>query len=119
MSQGMRVALGVLVMALEGRLAFAAAPTFAQPLSITNAYHPFQPGGVKVFRGRKGATVSVIVDLYLTGTRTFHVGATDVPTRILQETEFEGGDVGEISQNFFAQADDRMAFHFGSLARSA
>ena len=73
MNQPIRVMLGVLVMALEGRLA-AAAPTFANPLSITNPYHPFQPGGVKVFRGRKRATASVIVDLYLTGTRTFHVG---------------------------------------------
>ncbi|TMA65547.1 MAG: hypothetical protein E6J68_08945, partial [Deltaproteobacteria bacterium] len=88
MNQPMRVMLGVLVMVLEGRLALAAAPTFANPLSITNPYHPFQPGGVKVFRGQKGATASVIVDLYLDGTRTFHVGAADVPARILQETEF-------------------------------
>ncbi|TMA70043.1 MAG: hypothetical protein E6J69_03770 [Deltaproteobacteria bacterium] len=115
MNQPMRVMLGVLVMVLEGRLALAAAPTFANPLSITNPYHPFQPGGVKVFRGQKGATASVIVDLYLDGTRTFHVGAADVPARILQETEFEGGDVGEISQNFFAQADDGTVFYFGEL----
>ncbi len=66
-------------------------------VTFTNPYQPFQPGAVKVFRGRKSGAPSVIVDLYLTGTRTFRVGTADVPTRILQETEFEDGDVAEIS----------------------
>jgi hypothetical protein len=70
---------------------------------------------VKVFRGRKDGAPSVLVDLYLTAARTFHVGAADVPAHILQETEFENGAVVEISQNFLAQADDGTVFYFGEL----
>jgi hypothetical protein len=88
-------------------------PTFTHPLDITNRFHPFQPGGVKVFTGRKGKSRSVIVDLYSSSTRTFHVGGADVPCRILQETEFEGGKTTEISQNYFAQADDGTVYYFG------
>jgi hypothetical protein len=93
-------------------------PTFSNPLDITNPYHPFQPGGVKVFKGRKGNAPSVIADVYLTATRTFKVPpvtGTSVPCRILQETEFENGQLSEISQNFFAQADDGSVYYFGEL----
>lgn len=116
MSQRVPVVLGLLlVTSFGGHRALAAPPTFTNPLVITNPYHPFPPGGVKVFAGRSERTASVIVDIYLTSTRTFRVNGTDVPTRILQETEFEGGDIMEISQNFFAQADDRTVFYFGEI----
>jgi hypothetical protein len=95
--------------------ATAGSPTFGTPLAITNRFHPFPPGGVKVFKGTADGTPSVIVDFYLTTTRTFLVSGTEVPTRTLQETEFEGGVVREISQNFFAQADDGTVFYFGEL----
>src|SRR5262249_5123304 len=75
----------------------------------------FQPGAVKVFDGRKDGKPSVLVDLYLTTTRTFRVGAADVAAHILQETEFSNGAVVEISQNFLAQADDGTVFYFGEL----
>jgi hypothetical protein len=29
-------------------------PSFTHPLDITNPFHPFQPGAVKVFSGRTG-----------------------------------------------------------------
>jgi len=90
-------------------------PTFSHPLDITNAYMPFQPGGVKVFNGGNEGRRTVVVDLYLTTTRTFRVNKKSVRCRILQETEFEGGQVSEISQNFFAQADDGTVYYFGEL----
>jgi hypothetical protein len=92
-----------------------AAPTFTTPLTITNPYHPFTPAAVKVFSGRKDGKASVIVDLYLEATRTFQVGAASVDTHVLQETEFAGGRLVEISHNFFAQADDGNVYYFGEL----
>jgi hypothetical protein len=70
---------------------------------------------VKVFHGRKDGKPSVLVDLYLTTTRTFRMGAADVSAHVLQETEFSNGAVVEISQNFLAQADDGTVFYFGEL----
>src|SRR5262249_8438132 len=93
----------------------AALPTFTNPLAITTPYHPLPRGGVKVFTGRRDRAKSVIVDIYLPTTRTFHVGGTDVATRVLQETEFANGDIAEISQNFFAQDDGGTVFYFGEL----
>jgi hypothetical protein len=43
------------------------------------------------------------------------VNNVDVPCRIVQETEFEGGRLSEISRNFFAQADDGSVYYFGEI----
>ena len=90
-------------------------PTFTHPLDITNPYRVFQPGAVKVFSGKKGNQLSVIVDLFLADTRTFQWNATSIPCRIIQETEFTGGQLSEISVNFSAQADDGTVYYFGEL----
>src|SRR2546426_7200145 len=79
-------------------------PTFSNPLNITNRYQPFQPGGVKVYRGTKGKTRQVVVDLYRTDTRTFRLNSRNVECRILQEIPFENGQRVERALNFFAQA---------------
>jgi hypothetical protein len=90
-------------------------PTFTNPLNITNPYRVFQPGAVKVFSGKKGHDLSVIVDIYLADTRTFQWNAASIPCRIIQETEFTGGKLSEISVNFSAQADDGTVYYFGEL----
>lgn len=89
-------------------------PTFTTPLTITNVYAPFVPGGVKVFSGHDGGSKTVIVDLFLASTREFDLGqGQHVETRILQETEFDDGTLSEISTNYFAQADDGTVYYFG------
>jgi len=93
-------------------------PTFSNPLSITNALSPFQAGAVKVFAGRKDSRPSIIVDIYLAMTRTFALNGAPVPCAILQETEFNGGQLIEVSQNFFAQADDGAVYYFGEIVDS-
>ena len=90
-------------------------PTFSDPLTITNPLSPFMPGGMKVFTGSKDGERSAIVDLYLTATRPFSLGGPTVECHVLQETEFEGGVPGEISQNFFAQGDDGAVYYFGEI----
>ena len=91
------------------------APTFTHPLDITNRYQPFQPGGVKVYRGTKGKTRQVVVDLYRTDTRTFRLNTKNVECHILQEIAFENGQLVESSLNFFAQADDGTVYYFGEV----
>lgn len=88
-------------------------PVFSSPLTITNRFHPFVPGGVKVFDGVSDGEKVTIVDLYTADTRTFRFNNADVPTRLLQETEFANGRLAEISKNYFAQADDGSVYYFG------
>lgn len=88
-------------------------PVFTNPTSITNPYFPFVPGAVKIFRGQEGRTRIGVADLYLTDTRTFTLNGNAVTCRVLQETEFEDGELTEISRNFFAQADDGTVWYFG------
>jgi hypothetical protein len=106
-------------LALEARPARASVPsgtpTFSDPLNITNPYHPFQPGGVKVFKGLDGRTKMVGLHLYLTGTRSFIWNGTTVNCRVLREISFENGQLVEISDNYFAQADDGTVYYFGEV----
>jgi len=90
-------------------------PTFSNPLNITNRYQPFQPGGVKVYRGTKGKAQQVVVDLYRTDTRSFRLNNRNVECHILQEIAFENGQLVESSLNFFAQADDGTVYYFGEI----
>lgn len=90
-------------------------PTFSNPLNITNAYHPFQPGGIKVFQGSDGRTKMVGLHLYLTETRSFNWNGTTVVCRVLREIAFEDGQLVELSDNYFAQADDGTVYYFGEV----
>jgi hypothetical protein len=90
-------------------------PTFSNPLDIDNPYHPFQPGGVKVFQGSEGRTSLVGIHQYPTETRSFSWNGTTVNTRILREISFEDGQLVEISDNYFAQANDGTVYYFGEV----
>ena len=90
-------------------------PTFSNPLNFTNRYQPFQPGGVKIFQGLTGRAKSVVVNQYLIETRSFAWNGANVQCHILREIDFEGGQLVEISDNHFAQADDGTVYYFGEL----
>ena len=93
-------------------------PTFSSPLNITNTYHPFQPGGVKVFQGSDGQAKLVGLHLYLTETRSFNWNNTTVICRVLREIAFENGELVEISDNYFAQANDGTVYYFGEVVEN-
>jgi len=93
-------------------------PTFSDPLTITNPYHPFPPlgdVGFKLFEVQQGHTDLNVLDLYPDETRTFVWDGTVVACRVLQEGEEEDGEILEISQNYFAQADDGTVYYFGEV----
>jgi len=110
----------VLALAVAAGLSVASSvptdpPVFTSPLDFTNEWQPFVPGGVKVFQGKSDGEAEVVVDIYLTETRTFQFGGGPVECHILQETEFTGGAVSEISLNYFAQGDDGAVYYFGEV----
>jgi len=88
-------------------------PVFTSPLNITNPFYPVVPGRMKVFTGVSDGKKIAFVDTYPATTRTFLLNGVGVETRILTETEFESGRIAEISQNYFAQADDGTVYYFG------
>ncbi len=90
-------------------------PIFSNPLVFDNEFFPFTPGGVKVYTGKDEGAKTVVVDLYSTETRMFDVGGSMVECALLQETEFEDGELAEISLNWFAQADDGTVYYFGEV----
>lgn len=92
-----------------------AAPAFSDPLAIDNPFMPFVPGAVKVHMGRSDGEQTVAVELYLAETRDFVLGGGTVTCAVLQETEFEAGEIVEISLNYFAQADDGSVYYFGEV----
>ncbi|MBI4880019.1 MAG: hypothetical protein HY812_10235 [Planctomycetes bacterium] len=93
----------------------AGPPVFTNPLDITNTYFPFVAGGVKVYRGKSDGARTVVVDLYSNDTRVFTWGGGPVAAHVLKETEFEDGKIVEISQNYFAQADNGAVYYFGEV----
>jgi hypothetical protein len=90
-------------------------PTFTNPLSITNTFHPFVVGGVKTFEGSDHGAQTMVVDTYLASTRTFLLNGASVACHILEESESADGELTEISRNYFAQGDDGAVYYFGEV----
>lgn len=91
----------------------AGPPVFSDPTTFGNPWFPFVPGAVKVFRGVDEGERVTVADVYMPTTRVFDLGGTPVTCRLLQETEFEAGELVEISYNWFAEADDGSVYYFG------
>ena len=98
---------------LQAARAPSGLPTFSDPLSIDNPFHPFVVGRVKHFEIVQGHTDGEVLDTYLSDTRVFSWNGTSVSCRVLQEMEIEDGLIHEISRNYFAQADDGTVYYFG------
>jgi hypothetical protein len=90
-------------------------PVFSDPTTFSNEFFPFTPGGVKVHRGDDEGEKLVVTELFLADTRTFQWNGGTVVTRVLREVEFENGELVEISDNYFAEADDGTVYYFGEV----
>ncbi|HKY59645.1 MAG TPA: hypothetical protein VJP59_01420 [Gemmatimonadota bacterium] len=91
----------------EGRLDLAVcAPTNEGfSLSSTNPYFPMEVGSEWVLEGGDERVVVTVLD----ETET----VAGVTTRVVEEREFEDGELKEVSRNFFAQASDGTVCYFG------
>ena len=119
------VALAGLLVSGEGLLVRSAraevptgSPTFSDPLTIDNAFFPFEPNGLKVFTGSDHGTKTGAIDYYLTQTRVFQVNGNNVPCHILVEEAYEADELVERSFNYFAQADDGTVYYFGEVVNN-
>lgn len=92
-------------------------PVFTNPLNITNAFHPFQPGAIKIYSGNDGEDSATGLDLHLEEIRTFNWNGTTVACHILREVNFVDGKLVEISDNYFAQSDDGAVRYFGETVK--
>ena len=111
-------ALGTLAAALftlasAAPAADAQAPVFSNPLASTNPYAPFEVGAIKVYRGKDEGAKIHVVDDYEAATRMFLVNGQMVACHLMREVEFEGGELKEISLNYFAEADSGDVYYFG------
>ncbi|MGH7556539.1 MAG: hypothetical protein ACREMD_01900 [Gemmatimonadota bacterium] len=74
-------------------------------LEATNPYFPMRVGSEWVLEGGGERAVITVLD------ETEMVGG--VTTRVIEEREFEDGDLVEVSRNFFAQASGGTVCYFG------
>jgi hypothetical protein len=91
------------------------APTFSDPTDFENDFFPFEEGAVRVFAGKSEGTPTLAIDFFLDETRDFAYGGGIVTCRVLRETNFEDGEIVEITDNYFAEADDGSVYYFGEV----
>jgi hypothetical protein len=78
-------------------------------LVSTNAFFPIQVGQQWRFEGEEdGALIELLITV-LDETET----VAGVNTRVIEEREWEDGELIEVSRNFFAQAADSTVCYFG------
>jgi hypothetical protein len=88
-------------------------PEFSDPTDIDNRYDPFVPFRIKVYALTKGDEYAI--DVFRGDTRTIHIDGKPVKCAILEEWAIEGGEIVEISENYFAQADDGTVYYCGEI----
>ncbi len=94
----------------------ASAPVFSAPTSIDNPLAPFVPGATQLMLGRREGTRASVVVNHLDETRQFAWNGALVTTRILEEQEFEDGELVEIAHTYLAQADGGAVHVFGEIS---
>ncbi len=97
---------------LETNLSIAVCDPSAGPFSliINNPFFPLVVGDELVLEGEddEGTFLEIIITV-LDETEL----VAGVTTRVVEEAEFEDGEIVEISRNFFAQAPDGTVCYFG------
>jgi hypothetical protein len=91
-------------------------PEFNDPLVVDNAFAPFVPGAVKLYRGKQDGVRTAGIDNFTELTRVFEWNGSTVATRLLEEKDFEAGLLVEISYSYHAQADDGSVYLFGEVS---
>ncbi len=78
-------------------------------LNINNPFFPLVVGSVIELEGEEDGETITVETTVLGETRT----VAGVTTRVVEEAEFEDGEVVEISLNYYAQAADGSVCYFG------
>jgi len=91
-------------------------PVFSNPLLVDNAYHPVEPGMLRVYGGRDGREPVITVVRHTAETRDFTWNAQPVPCRAVRDSAFIRGRLFETSIAWYAQADDGSVYAFGEIS---
>ena len=108
------LALGLLA-AAPGSARGGEAPTFTNPLDLTNPFFPMPALGGQMVKTLAGDDGTWEMTLVSQRTRTFVVDGQAVEARELFELEFLYEWLIEVSANYFAQADDGSVYSFGEV----
>ncbi len=95
----------------DTNLSIAVCDPSAGPFSllIDNPFFPLFVGDELVLEGKEDGVFLEVIITVLDETEV----VAGVTTRVVEEAEFEDGEVVEISKNFFAQASDGTVCYFG------
>jgi len=91
-----------------------AAVKFSHPREITNPWLPLASLKQDVLEGKEG-TKELRIERTLKPEirKTFKVGKQTVEVLVMEDREFEGGKLSEITLDYFAQADDGTVYYMG------
>ena len=99
--------------AKKAQKAFAAVK-FSHPREITNPYLPLTSLKQDILEGKEGSKELRIERTMKPDIRkTFKVGKQTIEVLVMEDREFEGGKLAEITLDYFAQADDGTVYYLG------
>ena len=92
----------------------AGTPKFSRPRQINNPFLPLATLKQDILEGREdGVTVRVERTAKPEIHKTFKVGKQTVDSFVVEDREFENGQLAEVATDYFAQADDGTVYYMG------
>lgn len=96
-----------------------ASMTFSDPGTIDNPYLPLTRTKRCVIKGRtEDGEVERSVRTVLKRTKTFTIAGQQVPTVVIRDDAYEGGELVETTLDYFAQADDGTVYYVGEQVKN-
>src|SRR5437868_9909084 len=90
-----------------------AKPVFSHPTRILNPYLPFGTLKQDILIGKSGTQSARVERSTLNRTKTFMFHGEPVETMIVVDKDFVGGQLQEITSDYFAESDDGGVYYFG------
>jgi hypothetical protein len=88
-------------------------PRFSDPRRIDNRYSPLTKFDRCELRGEEDGTRIRVVRRKLDTTEPFRIGNQTVEAAVVEDRDFEDGELVERTLDYFAQADDGTVHYFG------
>jgi uncharacterized Zn-binding protein involved in type VI secretion len=88
-------------------------PVFTNPTAITNPYLPLASLNQDILEGTEGGQAVRVERTRKVGTKTFTVNGQPVAALIMEDREFAGGALKEVTLDYFAQSDDGTVYYLG------
>src|SRR2546429_257100 len=91
----------------------ATGPVFSHPVRILNPYLPFGTLKEDILVGKSGNQSARVERSALNRTRTFMFQGKPVETMIVVDKDFVGGQLEEVTFDYFAESDAGGVYYFG------